>query len=240
MSGGAQSVVLSHDDEDVPQGKPPGRLRQSFDKYWYAWAMVLPVVAVLLVLVAYPMLLGIYYSFTNANGSNVARTIGANEIPATFTTVGLQNYIDVFTSADFWSVLGWTVVWTGVCVFMHYLLGLLSALMLNRPMRGRTLYRILLIIPWAVPAFVSTFAWRFIFNTQYGLLNIALDWVGLGPVRVAGGADPRAVLGDPGQRLDRVPVHDGGHPRAGCRPSRPSSTRRPRWTAPPPGSGSGR
>ncbi len=121
-----------------------------------------------------------------------------------------ENYIDVFTSSEFWSVLGWTVVWTGVCVFMHYLLGLLSALMLNRPMRGRTVYRILLIIPWAVPAFVSTFAWRFIFNTQYGLLNIALDWVGLGPVRVAGGADPRAVLGDPGQRLDRLPVHDGG------------------------------
>ena len=181
MSSGTQSAVLAHDDDDVPQGKPPGRLRQSYDKYWYAWAMVLPVVVVLMVLVAYPMLQGIYFSFTNANGSNVARTIGENEIPATFTSVGLQNYIDVFTSADFWSVLGWTVVWTGVCVFMHYLLGLLSALMLNRPMRGRAVYRILLIIPWAVPAFVSTFAWRFIFNTQYGLLNIALDWVGLGP-----------------------------------------------------------
>lgn len=159
----------------------PGRFRQSWDKYWYAWAMVLPVVVVLLVIVAYPMAQGIYYSFTDADGSNVARSIGANDIPATYDYVGFANYVDVITSNEFWDVAIWTVIWTFTCVFFHYLLGLLSALMLNRPMRGRSVYRILLIIPWAVPAFVSTFAWRFIFNTKYGLLTTMLDTVGLGP-----------------------------------------------------------
>ena len=53
----------------------------------------------------------------------------------------------------------------------HYGIGLGLAVLLNRPMRGRGLYRVLLILPWAVPAFVSAFAWRFMFNQKFGLFN---------------------------------------------------------------------
>ncbi len=159
-------------------------LRRSFDAYWYAWAMVLPVVVVLAVLVGYPLGRGIFLSFTDANEANVARTIGVNHIPATYKFVGLDNYWKVLSGQEghFYGRLTWTVVWTGSCVFFHYTIGLGLALLLNRPMRFRGLYRVLLILPWAVPAFVATFSWRLMFNEKYGVLNAVLDRFGVGAV----------------------------------------------------------
>jgi arabinogalactan oligomer/maltooligosaccharide transport system permease protein len=54
--------------------------------------------------------------------------------------------------------------------------------MLNRKLKGRSLYRVLLIVPWAVPAFISAFAWRFLFDQRFGLINASLEAVGLDPV----------------------------------------------------------
>ncbi|MFE7114892.1 carbohydrate ABC transporter permease [Streptomyces sp. NPDC057654] len=163
---------------------PFARLRRSFDAHWYAWAMVLPVVVVLAVLVGYPLGRGIFLSFTDADEANVARTIGVNHIPATYEFVGLDNYWKVLSGQEghFYGRLTWTVVWTGSCVFFHYTIGLGLALLLNRPMRFRGLYRVLLILPWAVPAFVATFSWRLMFNEKYGVLNAVLDRLGVGAV----------------------------------------------------------
>jgi arabinogalactan oligomer/maltooligosaccharide transport system permease protein len=55
-------------------------------------------------------------------------------------------------------------------------------MLLNRPMRGRSLYRVLLILPWAVPAFVAAFSWRLMYNTDVGVLNALLGVVGVAPV----------------------------------------------------------
>ena len=66
-----------------------------------------------------------------------------------------------------------------VCVTM---LGLGLAVLHNRRFRGRSLYRVLLIVPWAVPAFVSAFAWKFLFNPRFGLINSVLLDLGIDPV----------------------------------------------------------
>ncbi|ARZ70437.1 sugar ABC transporter permease [Streptomyces sp. HU2014] len=166
---------------------PPGlltRAKRSFDTHWYAWAMVLPVVVVLAVLVGYPLGRGVYLSFTDANEANVGRTIGVNHIAATYKSVGLDNYWKVLSGQEghFYSRLGWTVVWTTSCVLLHYTIGLGLALLLNRPLRFRALYRVLLILPWAVPAFVATFSWRLMFNEKYGVFNAFLNTLGLDPV----------------------------------------------------------
>ncbi|MFF4155677.1 carbohydrate ABC transporter permease [Streptomyces sp. NPDC001678] len=160
------------------------RVKRSFGTHWYAWAMVLPVVIVLAVLVGYPLGRGVYLSFTDANEANVGRTIGVNHIPSTYRFVGLDNYWKVLSGQEghFYSRLGWTVVWTASCVVLHYTIGLGLALLLNRQMRFRTLYRVLLVLPWAVPAFVATFSWRLIFNEKYGVLNSFMTTLGLDPV----------------------------------------------------------
>ncbi len=140
------------------------RIRLSYSKYWYAYAMIAPVVIVLGVLVGYPLVRGIYLTLTNATSLNVGRQIGVNHIPDSFDFVGLDNYADVLwgpTAYDrFWSHFIWTVAWTAICVVLHYSIGLALALLLNRKMRGRGLYRLVLILPWAVPTFVTVFSWR--------------------------------------------------------------------------------
>ncbi|RIV39405.1 carbohydrate ABC transporter permease [Micromonospora radicis] len=171
----------------------PPRLRRSWDKHWYAWAMVLPVVIVLAVLIFYPLFRGIWLSFTNLTEANqvaeiCTRSITGGEVcadnPNKWEFIGLDNYVRVLTGqvGEFWQWTGVTLIWTFVCVACHFGLGLGLASMLNRPMRARGLYRVLLVLPWAVPAFVSAFAWKFIFNERFGLANALLTAVGIDPV----------------------------------------------------------
>jgi len=79
-------------------------------------------------------------------------------------------------------------VWTVACVSVTFVLGLGLANMLNRRIAGRSFYRMLLILPWAVPGFVSVFAWRFLYNQDNGLLNKIL---------AGGGIDAVPWLNDP-------------------------------------------
>ncbi|MEU3552762.1 sugar ABC transporter permease [Streptomyces fragilis] len=153
-------------------------IRHGWRRHWYAYAMIAPVVLVLGVLVLYPLVYGFWLTLTDANSLNSARTIGVNEIEATYKFVGLDNYADILfgeTAYDrFWSHFIWTIVWTVACVTLHYTLGLGLALLLNQKLRGRTFYRLLLILPWAVPTFVTVFGWRFMLADE-GIINAGLE-----------------------------------------------------------------
>ncbi|MDO0928000.1 sugar ABC transporter permease [Streptomyces sp. TG1A-8] len=153
------------------------RMKNGYQKHWYAYAMIAPVVVVLGVIVGYPLVRGVYLTLTDANSLNSARTIGVNHIAATYRFVGIDNYADILwgpTAYDrFWSHFLWTVLWTAACVALHYAVGLGLALMLNQKLRGRTFYRLLLVLPWAVPTFVTVFSWR-IMLADSGVLNQVL------------------------------------------------------------------
>lgn len=158
------------------------RIKQSYNRHWYAYAMVAPVVAVLGLLVAYPLGRGIYLSLTDANSDNVGRTIGVNKIPDSFSWVGLDHYVEILTgsgSDTFWGQFVWTLFWTVSCVALHFGIGMGLAMLLNRELRGRTFYRLVLILPWAVPTFVTVFSWRLILADDGGILNTALGWAHL-------------------------------------------------------------
>jgi arabinogalactan oligomer/maltooligosaccharide transport system permease protein len=156
-------------------------VRRFLDRYWYAYAMVLPVVVVIAVLVLYPLAQGVFFTFTNINEGNIANPV--LERPASYDVVGFKNYLNVLSGGesfgDFWGTLVRTLIWTFSCVFLHYTIGLGLAMLLNRQVRGRSLYRVMLILPWAVPAFISAFAWKYMFNAQYGIINQLLRSVGL-------------------------------------------------------------
>lgn len=177
VEGGAVEERLPR----APRRGPVARMKQSYDRYWYAWAMAAPVVLVLAVVVLYPLGRGIYLSLTNATSLNVGRTIGMNHIPNSYSWVGLHNYEQILSGADheFWPHVGWTLVWTVSCVALTYGLGLGLALLINRQLRGRTFYRVLLVLPWAVPTFVTMFSWRLLLADN-GLVNSALSGLGLG------------------------------------------------------------
>ncbi|MEU5087834.1 sugar ABC transporter permease [Streptomyces sp. NPDC021356] len=180
----AASTGQTHKTASGDRSPRPARasaLRRSWDKYWYAWAMVAPVAIVITLLVLYPLGYGFYQSLTNANESNVATTIGAFHRPATYVFVGLDNYWHVLSGADgdFYPRLVWTVVWTVCCVVLQVGLGMALAVLLNRKMRLRGFYRAMLVLPWAVPSFIGVFAWRLMLNSQYGVFNDVITAFGL-------------------------------------------------------------
>jgi len=76
-----------------------------------------------------------------------------------------------------------TLAWTAVQVTFHVVLGLFLAILLNRKLVLKNLYKILLIIPWAIPQVISCLTWRGEFHYEYGFVNILLKAVGLGAVQ---------------------------------------------------------
>ena len=85
--------------------------------------------------------------------------------------------------------------------------------MLNRKLRGRTLYRALLILPWAIPAFASLQIWRTEYNYQYGAVNQVLGLFGIAPIQWLSDPIWNFVGDDHHQRLAGRAVHDGHHAR---------------------------
>lgn len=101
--------------------------------------------------------------------------------------VGLSNYERIFTdsriSSDFLSILVWTIAFATLSVLTTFALGLGLAVTLNdERVRGRKVYRSLLILPYAIPGFISLLVWSSFFNTDFGLINdltgLSVDWFG--------------------------------------------------------------
>jgi len=131
-----------------------------------------PAATVLLLVVAYPFLYNIGMSFTNWNMYHF-RDPSFN---------GLQNYGRLFLEERFWTILFKTFLWTGVNLVFHFTLGLSAALLLNRRLPARPIYRALLILPWAMPQYISALTWRGMFNLEYGVINLMLGKLGIAPV----------------------------------------------------------
>lgn len=104
--------------------------------------------------------------------------------------IGFENFSRILTdeqiSGPFLRVFLWTVLWSLFTVLFSFSLGLSLALILNnRKLKFRNIYRTLLIIPWAIPYFISILTWRNgIFNETYGILNkIILPFLGIEPIK---------------------------------------------------------
>lgn len=161
----------------------------------YLW--LLPILLCMAVIVYYPLIYGLVLSFTNADQSNVALHLGSITFPATYKFIGLQNYVHIVTDwfnpvSDGAHILLQTVIWIVANSIFHFVLGLGLALILNRKMRFRSIYRVLLMVPWAMPQYVSAFAWLFLFNQQYGYIDVGLQSIGLPPIPWA--SDPSWAL----------------------------------------------
>jgi len=93
------------------------------------------------------------------------------------TGVGGNNFMKIITdpriSKPFFQIFGWTITYAGLTVIFSFAIGLFFAVTLNDSnLKGKILYRTLLIIPWAIPAFISVLVWRNgFFNETYGVLN---------------------------------------------------------------------
>jgi arabinogalactan oligomer/maltooligosaccharide transport system permease protein len=85
---------------------------------------------------------------------------------------GLHNYQEVFVEPVFFIVFLKTILWTLICVAFSVAIGLLLAAALNGPVRGKSLYQLVLILPWAIPAYITALTWRGMFDYEYGAMNL--------------------------------------------------------------------
>jgi arabinogalactan oligomer/maltooligosaccharide transport system permease protein len=117
--------------------------------------------------------------FINENGENLAQGWKVN--------VGFQNFVDVLTDPVigkyFLRILAWNFAFALLTVAITFGLGLLMALVLNHErLRGQRIYRSLMILPYAMPAFAMYLVWRDMFNTDFGLVNrilgVEINWFG--------------------------------------------------------------
>jgi multiple sugar transport system permease protein len=93
--------------------------------------------------------------------------------------VGIENYVALLSSRDFWSVLVRTVAWTTSSVCLKALIGLGGALLLNEELLGRGVFRAMTLPPWLIPLPIGAYVWAWLYNGQHGLLNGFLLRIGL-------------------------------------------------------------
>jgi multiple sugar transport system permease protein len=128
------------------------------------YLMISPWFIIFLLFGLYPMLYGLYLSFTNYYGFNMDH----------LKHVGFHNYHTVFTDSDALYAMGRTLLVTAVNVPLGTLVGLGLALLLNRKIRGEGVFRTLFYLPSIVPAISSVMMWRFMFSSNDGILNSIL------------------------------------------------------------------
>ena len=133
-----------------------------------AWLFIMPALLVVVLLMLYPVISSVFYSFTNNN-----------LVKPNFKFVGFDNYIRILNDAEFWSSFFNNLRWTFFSLAGQVLVGFTAALALNRIRRGAGIYRTLLISPWAVPSIVLAFSWKWILNGVYGFLPNVLVKLGL-------------------------------------------------------------
>jgi multiple sugar transport system permease protein len=155
-----------------------------------AWLLMLPLLAVMIAVIGWPLADTFQLSFTDA------RLIGMQG-----EFVGLDNYQKALSGHAFRDALVTTTIFSLVSVGLEMLLGVLAALLLDQEFRGRTLLRAMMILPWALPTIVNATLWRLIYNPEYGALNALLTQLGI--------LDSyRSWLGEPSTALASLIVAD--------------------------------
>lgn len=156
-----------------------------------AYAYVAPAMVGMLVLVFFPFFYGIGLSFTDTTLFNEA-------LPLRERWIGLDNFVailgdfnlvsrgaegSVWNYQNFYWTLMVTVIWTISNVTVGVSVGFVLALALNTEgLRGKAVYRVLLILPWAIPNYITALVWRGMFHPQFGVINQMLQMAGFKPV----------------------------------------------------------
>ena len=152
-----------------------------------AWLFLTPMLVVLALVAAWPLIRTIWLGFTDANLLKMEQA----------KWIGLQNFTGeygLFQDRLWWKAVTNTLWFTFFTVVIETVLGMAVALVLNRKFPGRGLVRAAVLIPWAIPTVVSAKMWSWMLNDQFGLINHMLLSVGLIDAPLAWTADPDLLM----------------------------------------------
>ncbi|MFP4015823.1 MAG: ABC transporter permease subunit [Halanaerobiales bacterium] len=160
------------------QGKKPPGVKKSFRKLLdsgYPYIVLSPGLIAMLFITIMPLIFTVLIGFTNYD---------LYHLPPKnlFEWVGISNFKEIFSMGawreTFFRVALWTVVWSLLSTLTTYALGAFTAVVLNnKRIKFRKIIRTLLILPWAIPGFVSILVWRGMLNKNFGILNEILEFL---------------------------------------------------------------
>lgn len=158
--------------EKLRDGWKPLKLRASFKEFYdhaFPYIMTFPGLLLMIFVVIFPLLFSVLLAFTNYDLYNSP--------PRNLVDwVGFDNFKNLVTvpiwQDTFISVFSWTIVWTVVATTLQIALGFFLAVLVNDPrVKFKKLIRTILILPWAVPAFVTILVFSAMFNDDFGAIN---------------------------------------------------------------------
>jgi multiple sugar transport system permease protein len=135
----------------------------AYSSSWSGYWFILPALLTMLVLIAYPLLYGVYISGFNTNLLNK------------WDFVGLKYYIQILSDTEFLNKIWITLKYAALVVAGNFVVGMSLALLLNREIKFRLLFRAILILPWLFPDVVVALLWKWLYNPLYGLFNYLLQ-----------------------------------------------------------------
>jgi ABC-type sugar transport system permease subunit len=154
--------------ENATQVKPRRSTSRFFEKF-YPYGSVLPALLIIILFTIFPVIYAIRVS--------VYQNILTK--PNSHPFVGLKNFLDVITSYYFKTALVNTAIYTIAAVTGVILFGLIVASLLNTKIRSVNALKIIILLPWAVPAVVAGLMWKWILNSDFGIFNGILYSLGL-------------------------------------------------------------
>jgi multiple sugar transport system permease protein len=131
--------------------------------------LVAPAILYIALLVGYPFLLAIYLSVSSADVS----TSGLGSF------VGINNFLALFESSVFLTALRNTLLFAGASAVLKGLLGTTLAFLFAENLPGTRVFRFVILLPWTVPIALSSITWKWMFDTQYSIINWALHGLGI-------------------------------------------------------------
>jgi trehalose/maltose transport system permease protein len=155
------------------------------------WLLLVPALAVVAFVAAYPLGKTIYQSFTNAEFLALTPT----------KWVGLDNYHRLIHDTFFRHAVVLTVKFTLITVVFEFVLGLIIALVVNSSFKGRGVMRAVMLVPWAIPTVIAAKMWQWMLDDTFGVVNDA-------GVRLHLLSHSRAWISDPATSLASVCMVD--------------------------------
>ncbi|HEY3364889.1 MAG TPA: sugar ABC transporter permease [Symbiobacteriaceae bacterium] len=141
-------------------------------KPWNPYAYTMPALALMAVFVIYPLAYGVWLAFTNMSLTNFW----------TVKFIWFRNFYNVITDLDFYVLMFRSLVWTVSCVVFSVAIGMWLAILLNRKLPGKAIFRLFLILPWAIPQYIAALSWKTMFQHDFGTINLVLKQLHISPV----------------------------------------------------------
>ncbi|PPR50436.1 MAG: Inner membrane ABC transporter permease protein YcjO [Alphaproteobacteria bacterium MarineAlpha5_Bin5] len=133
------------------------KLRSFNSPTFLAYALIAPAAIYILFIVAYPILETIRLSFTNSS-------LAGEDY------VGFENYEKMLSSKKFNKIVTRTFVWMFFSVSLKLFIGLIGAVLLNANLKGRSMFRVLIMPPWVVPIAIGMLGWLWLYNGYFGII----------------------------------------------------------------------